>query len=165
MKRIVIALFILVLLAVPIDLKAQDTALAVDLNVGPTYDTEREAFGASVMAVKFFGGGWFEIGVQASFGEAGNSFGMIPGICLLQGGPVELALLQGMTSKWEPVGDELINYILGASGLYVTYDLPFSIVGQETRLYGLCQREYTLSSENLVEATYKLSFGLSLAIR
>lgn len=165
MKRIVIALGFIVLLALPI--QAQDTALAVDMNVGANYDSETEAFGASVMALKKLGGGWFEIGVQASFGEASNSIGVIPGVFLFEGSKFELAILQGMTSKWEPLGPdgELINYILSSSGLYVTYNLPFGVVGQETRVYGMWQREAPYDSENLVESTHKISVGLSMAIR
>ena len=165
MKRLVIALFIIILPAVPISLMAQDTALAVNMNVGANYDTETEAFGVSVMALKKLGGGLFELGVQASFGEACNSFGVMPGVFIFEGGVVEIAFLQGLTTKWEPLGDELINYILGSSGLYATYNLPLSIVGQETRMYGLWQREYPLDGENLVEATHKFSVGLSLVIR
>ena len=164
MKRLLAVAFI-VLLALPVG--AQDTALAVNMNVGFNVDTETDAFGASVMAVKKLGGGWFEIGVQASFGEASNSFGVIPGLFIFEGSKFELAILQGMISKWEPLGPdgELINYILGSSGLYGTYNLPWSIVGQETRLYGLWQREDPYESENLVEATYNFSVGLSMAIR
>lgn len=163
MKRIALALFMLVLLALPIE--AQDTALAVNLNVGANYADGD--LGASVMALKKLGGGWFEIGVQASFGEASNSFGVIPGLFLFEGSTFELAILQGITSKWEPLGGdgELINYVLSSTGMYGTWALPWNFVGQETRLYGLWQRELPLDSESLVEAMHRFSVGISLAIR
>lgn len=146
--------------------QAQDTALAVNLNVGANYATESEAFGASVMALKKLGGGWFELGLQASFGEASNSIGFFPGLFLIEG-KFDLGILQGITSKWEPLGPdgELINYILSSSGIYAAYNLPWSLLGQETKVYGLWQRELPLDSENLVEATYNFGFGISLAIK
>lgn len=162
------ALFVLVAVLIalyPQPAQAQDTALAVNLNVGANYATESEAYGVSVMALKKLGGGWFEVGVQGSFGEASNSFGIMPGFFLFEGSKFELAILQGITSKWEPIDGDLINYILSSSGMYATWSLPWSIVGQETRLYGLWQRELPLDSENLVEATHKFGVGISLAIR
>jgi hypothetical protein len=167
MKRLLTVLAILTLMAMPTGLKAQDTALTVNMNVGANYDSDTEAFGASVMALKKLGGGWFEISVQASFGEASNSIGVMPGIFLLESPHFSLGLLQGVVSKWEPLGPngDLINYIMGSTGLYLAYDLPWNIVGQETCLYGMWQREYPSDSENLVEATNRLGVGLSLAIR
>lgn len=164
MKRIMIAVGFVILLALPIE--AQDTALALNINVGPTYSTEGEVAGVSVMALKKFSGGKFELGTQATLTEDGWSFGIMPGFFILEGGPVELGVLQKVAASQETVvgQDKLISYIVGATGLYVTCNIPWPLVGEETRIYGLGERQYVDGDASL-KATYNFSVGLSWAIR
>ena len=164
MKKLLV--LTILLMAIPISPKAQDTALALNINVGPTYSTEGEIVGVSVMALKKFSGGTFELGTQAILSEDGWSFGVMPGLFIFEGGPVELGVLQKVAASHEAVvgRDKLISYIVGATGLYVTCNIPWTLVGQETRIYGLGERQYVDGDASL-KATYNFSVGLSMAIR
>ena len=164
MKKLLV--LTVLLMAIPVGLKAQDTALAVNINIGPTYSTEGKMAGVSVMTLKKFSGGLFELGLQATLTEDGWSFGAIPGFFLLEGGPVEIGVLQKVAASQETVvgQDKLISYIVGATGLYVTCNIPWTFVGQETRIYGLGERRY-VDGDASIKATYNFSVGLSMAIR
>ena len=164
MKRLLSILAMLILFAIPIE--AQDTALVVNINVGPTYSTEGKVAGASVMVLKKFSGGKLELSLQATLAEDGWSFGAIPGVFIFEGGPVEFAVLQKVAASHETVvgQDKLISYIVGATGLYVTCNIPWTFVGQETRIYGLGERRY-VDGDASIKATYNFSVGLSMAIR
>lgn len=143
-----------ILLLLPIGIRAGEIA---NINVGGYYATDVEALGVSFQGMRKLQDGLFELSAVGSFGEGDNSIGITPGLFIMEGGKMELALLSGITTKWESTGGPA--YVAGTNGLYATYALPW--LG---RVYGQWQREWPFDKDGALEATHKFTFGISLTI-
>lgn len=150
-KSLIVA--VVLLIALPIGISRASSAV----NIGSYYSTETAAFGVSIQGMKKLSDGLFELSVVGAFGEGDNSVGFLPGLFVMEGGDLEVGLLQGFTSKWENTGGT--NYIAGTSGVLVTYKLPWF------RAFAQWQREWPFDGESALESTHKITLGVSMGIK
>jgi len=149
-------LILAILLLVPIGLKAEDSSKYA-INIGSYYGTDVGTFGVSINGMRKLQNGLFELSAVGSMGPGENSLGITSGLFIMEGGLLEIAILQGASAKY-PVIDGPA-YVAGTSGLLMTYQLPW--LG---RVFGQWQREYPLDKENALEPTHKLTLGISFDI-
>ena len=157
----VLLIFVMV---VPIGPKAQDTALAVNMNVGAHYGDDVVAM--EFMIHKTLGGGAWELGIMGDIGkgEHDNSAGVMTGVNLIEGPSFVLGLIKG----WKYTVSDNVDYLTGTRGLYMAYRPPWS---WDAKIYGLWRYDFatpegfSVEQGVAIDGTHKFGLGVSLPIR
>ena len=157
--KTILALAVL-LIALPLGVKAQEELTTGSVNLGCVYNAETEAFGFSVQAMRKLKGGLLQLSAIGTFGEAANSAGIETGLFVLEGGTFEAALVQGASETWE--GNTA--YTAGYTGFLATFKSPLNWPGYEkpVRFFVKGKRQYPMDKDGAQESAYEITFGVSL---
>ena len=162
MKRLLLTTVLagLMLAVSPTDLSAQEETTTGSVNLGCLYNSETEAVGFSVQAMRKLKGGLLQLSAVGAFGEAANTAAIETGLFLLEGGPIEAAIIQGISESWEGT----TAYTAGYTGLFATFKTPWNWPGYDKalRFFAKGNRYYPLDDGGAQEAAYEFVFGVTL---
>lgn len=160
LKRIAMTVIMLVAILFGVAVQAADSTTTGNVNIGAVYDTDAEAFGFSVQAMRKLSGGRLQFSAIGSFGEAANKASIESGLFIMEGGLIEAAIIQGVNETW----DGSTAYTAGYSGLFGTFRSPWNWPGYDKpiKFFAKWQRQYPLDKFGAQEASHEFTFGVSL---